>query len=115
MKWPWVSRKRLDSALLSAEAHHALAEHHKVQRDAARARLDDVLAALGVFGQHETGSPVYDPTNERVEAARRHLDDVLIEAVQWRETSQAGGMAGTGYIAKRARSHARLLFRGTKP
>lgn len=105
MRWPWVSRRTLERA----EARHTVERAHLVARtESARWMLDQVLTTMAVFGDDPTGG---DPA--KIAAAQAHLDQVLTSAVLWRETEQAGGMAGTGYIARRAAALAERLFGGT--
>lgn len=100
MKWPWVARWRYDQmaeALFRADAARdrwgTKAATAAGQAAAAQQHLDNLLVALGVLdsdwmAQHST----------REAWAVANLNYVLAVAVQFRETEQAGGMKGTGYI-----------------
>lgn len=96
---PWVSRKRLVAAQAQTHRAHARARHATEQRDYARAMVDAILVASGQYGSAWTkGEP------EAIAKAAADMDVVFTEAVQWRETDQQAGMAGTGYIAQLIRA-----------
>lgn len=110
MRWPWVSRSRLEATEQRLTKAERRADRATIGRRHARWQLDQVLAALAVFGAEPTAHPDAAEQFRRIDVAQKHLDEVLTAAVLWRETEQDGGMAGSGYIAQRGRTLATALF-----
>lgn len=111
MKWPWVARWRYDQvadALRRADASRGKwarqSAMHAGNSAGARAYLDSLLVAYGLLDSTWT-----DGVPERERWVVENMNWALATAVQFRETEQAGGMMGTGYInglvADRKRLH----------
>lgn len=109
MRWPLVRRSTLDSHDRTHEAHlarrTAQRDVFRIQRDLARDQVDSLLIVHGLFGDRVTGG-----REDRALVVQAMLDERLTKAVHFRETTQAGGMAGTGYVQARINATAAQLW-----
>jgi len=100
--WPLVASWRYKQVVAALERQDAHCERFARERDVARydrlqalAMLDSLLVAFGLLDSE------WVDAGERVGRDRWVIDDMnyrLATAVQFRETEQAGGMKGTGYV-----------------